>query len=159
MSKRTQIIDALVGKLQTITTANGYNTDAGNSVYKSFVTYTDIREFPALTLLIGDANYAPLTNQKYTSGAAAESADGWAISVVGYTKVASNVGHAGVMTDAIEELVEDIIKAVLNVYNLGLSFVHNVYLTAVLPYEDWEAGVGVAQIVFQVKYDFEKASP
>jgi len=159
MSKRKQIIDALVTKLQTITTANSYNTNAGNSVFKSFVAYTDIREFPALTLLIGDASYLPLTNKKYASGATAESADGWAISVVGYTKVASNIGHAGVMTDAVEDLIEDIIKAVLSVYNLGLSFVHNVYLTAVLPYEDWDAGVGIAQIVFQVKYDFEKTSP
>jgi len=159
MSKRKQIIDALVAKLQTITTANGYNTDAGAAVYKSFVAYTDLREFPALTLLIGDSSYSPLTATRYTSGTTSESADGWAISVIGYVKVANNVGHAGVMTDAVEDLIEDVVKAVLSVYNLGLSFVHNVYLAAVLPYEDWDAGVGVAQLIFQVKYDFEKTSP
>ena len=34
VSKRQQIVDAIDARLKTITTANGYNTDAGNNVFE-----------------------------------------------------------------------------------------------------------------------------
>jgi len=158
MSVRKNIINAFITKLRTIKTDDGYNNDIKH-VSKDFIDPSRVSEFPTTCLLIGDTNYIPLTSSRYTSGDARNAIDGWPISVISYVRAESD---DEALNDAIENINEDVIKCILADHTLGnVAGIKNVYLAAVLghiPAGD-EMPFGASQIIFLVKYDFEKDSP
>lgn len=157
-SKRKEILTTLQTQLSTISVSNGYNNDV-NNVSLTFKSFEDINEYPEIVILPAASRYAPLTNSEYTSGSAEFSTDGWAVHVFGYVQVQTNVDDENFLTKKIEDMIEDIITLMLSDHTIGLSYVRNVYLSDVLPYADWEENRGVAELIFEVKYDFPKTTP
>jgi len=160
-SKRRQILAALKAALDDISTANGYNYDVGlNSLKYHDLTQVPPDRFPAITYVPGPSRYHPLTHEDYTSGPSPASIEGWRIGVLGYVKVDTDVTQGADVINALEDLVEDIVKAVLADPQLGLSFVENCYLSEVVPSLDFlDQNVAIVQVIFDVKYDFRKDEP
>jgi len=144
-SRRKQILAALKSAIDNISTANGYNYDIGlNSLKYHDLTQVPPDKFPAITYLPGPSSYFPLTNEDYTSGGSYAGIDGWQIGVIGYLQVDSDVSQGANVINAMEDLVEDIVRAVMADEQLGLSFVEN---------------IAIVQVIFSVKYDFPKGIP
>lgn len=59
-----QILDAIVTRAQTITTANGYNTDAGNQVYLGRRNFTNIEAFPIISISRGPEELLELVGER-----------------------------------------------------------------------------------------------
>jgi len=156
MAKRLEILQTIDSTLANITTANGYNTDLAEHSY-GFKDYSQVNNFPSVFLLPGDSQYTPLTNQEYTAGSSPNSESGWLISVVGYVKSSSREDK--VLTQNMENLIDDIVKAMLSDHRLGLSYVVGVYLVSINSYIDVEQSIGIAQIIFSIKYDFQAGAP
>ncbi len=156
MSKRLNILKAIDNAVANITTANGYNTTLAAHSY-GYRDYSQINEFPSVYLLPGESQYVPLTNLEYTSGTSRNSESGWIISVIGYVK--SSTREDKQMTEDIENLTEDLIKAVLEDHRLGLSYVAGIYLVSIARYIDVEQSIGITQVIFSIKYDFEASTP
>lgn len=155
-SKRRQILSAVKTKLQNITVANGYNHNLKKASY-GFQMYNNVVEFPSCYMITYPAGYVPLTNEEYTSGGDRLGIDGWRIQIVGYVK--TSLGEER-LTDEQEDLIEDIVKAMLVDHTLGLSsFVNNCYLVEIDSSVDIQANVGVVVITFNIKYDFDKDVP
>ncbi len=157
MSKRTQILTKLDEQLTQISTANGYNNTLKYHT-RGFIDYNQLggAQFPATCLAVGSSSYTPLTNTGYTSGTALQSLDGWLVSTIGYVKAATQER----IGDAIEDMVEDILKAVFTDIHLGLNtFVRSVTLQQINSYLDLEENVGVIEIIWAIKYDFERDDP
>jgi len=145
-SKRQQILDAMVSKLQ--------GTGVFALVTKSVISPDDVREFPVAMVLGGDAEYTPLTATQYTSGPTHDSPDGWNIHVFAYVNGVRDTDRVNVM----ENIIKTIMDAVFADITLGVTFVQATYLSAVMPSYDWERNIGIAEIVWSVKYDFEKSN-
>lgn len=160
-SKRRQILEALKEALDNIKTVNGYNYNVGlNSLKYHDLTQVPADQFPAITYIPGPARYFPLTNNDYTSGNSQASYDGWQVGVIGYIKTETDVNKGADVINALENLVEDIIKAVQADEQLGLSFVENCYLTSVIPSLDFlDQNIAIVQVIFDIKYDFRKGEP
>ena len=156
MSKRLEILQTIDSTLANITTANGYNSDLAAHSY-GFKDYSQVNSFPSVYLLPGDSQYTPLTNTEYTAGSSATNESGWLISVIGYVKSSNRVDEQ--LTQQMENLIEDIIKAMLSDHRLGLSYVVGVYLASVSSYIDIEQSIGIVQVIFTIKYDFEASAP
>jgi len=159
-SKRRQILSALKSAIDDITTANGYNNDLQGN-YLDFVMYDAVKSYPAVTYIVGDSDYSPLAygqNAQYAAGSGYNSVDGWDISVIGYVKADRDTSFSGTLSTAIEDLIEDILKAVLGDHTLGLSFVQNIYLVRILR-DTVDEMHGICQIDFEVKYDFTIDAP
>jgi len=160
-SRRKQILAALKSAIDNISTANGYNYDIGlNSLKYHDLTQVPPDKFPAITYLPGPSSYFPLTNEDYTSGGSYAGIDGWQIGVIGYLQVDSDVSQGANVINAMEDLVEDIVRAVMADEQLGLSFVENCYLSAIVPSLDFlDQNIAIVQVIFSVKYDFPKGIP
>lgn len=52
-TRRSSIVTALVNKLNTISLANGYNTDLGNQAFPTMLFWDDIDEFPCICATAG----------------------------------------------------------------------------------------------------------
>lgn len=59
---REQIVDAIADRFRQITTASGYNTDVGNSVYVWHHSPFSVDELPALNLRDESSDIEALTN-------------------------------------------------------------------------------------------------
>lgn len=162
-SKRTQILSALKTALDAITVVGGYNnTLKYNKLVYKMIEQIPEDKFPAVVYLPGMAPYTPLTQTEYTSGAAITGIDGWSVSVVGYVKdSAVDVAETGTLLTDMENLIEDIVEAVMASYRLGLTaFVQNVYLSyidSVIVPGDFL--YGIVEVNFVIKYDFDKDNP
>ena len=156
MSKRIAILQAIDDAVAEITAANGYNLTLASHTY-GYVDYTQVNSFPAVCMIPGDSPYVPLTNTEYTSGSSRGGEAGWLISVIGYVHVPTAEDKQ--MTEQMEYLIEDLVKAVLADHRLGLSYVAGIYLASISRYIDFEQAVGIVQLIFSVKYDFEASSP
>lgn len=159
-SKRKDILDAIKTKLETISIINGYNHDI-SKISKDFFHYSQVPadEFPALCLVVGDSNYHPLTQEEYTSGNSTNDINGWFISIMGY--VTPDESDEELLSDKKENLIEDIVKCILSDHTLGLSgYVRNAYLAAIYDHSaNISDNLGAVQVVFNIKYDFNKSSP
>lgn len=154
-SKRIEILQAIETKLATITTGAGYNNTVQKTSY-GFIDLSRVQEFPVVSLISSEANYVPMTNTEYTAGSAISSTDGWDIGIIGYCQASKEEEH---LTIAMENLVEDIIKAILLDHTLGLSYVENAYLKGIDTLIDVEGTTGSVVIMISVKYDFPKNAP
>ncbi len=162
MGKRKDILLAFETQLETISIAGGYNNDISSSqVSLKWRGYDDIltSEFPQLFILSGDAQYSPRTNNSYSSGSSIDSMDGWSVSVLGYVHVGTDIDNEGLLSKALEDMIEDVIKVMFTDKHLGKDYVLNVYLKAVQPYLDFENNIGIFRIVYGVKYDFVETAP
>lgn len=54
-------MDAIITRLQAITTGNGYNTNAGNQVYAGLRGFQDDEDFPLISVFSGDELVEKLT--------------------------------------------------------------------------------------------------
>jgi hypothetical protein len=161
-SKRQTILQAIETTLQGITVAGGYNNDIGASqVSLKFRSYDDpaTTEFPQLIIVSGDSLYTAIAPDRYTSGRSQQTLDGWQIEVLGYVHVETDTADEGLITQALEDLVQDVLKAIFANEDLGLSYVCHTGLRAILPYMDFENNIGVVHIILEVKYDFKRTTP
>ena len=148
MSKRQEILDAIVDKLKAVGVF-------GDRVYRSMKGEADLSEFPAASVLAGDAVFSPLTNRDYVAGSQ-DGIDGWNIHVVVYGKAPTGDKE---LAEEMERLIEITIQTLLEDVNLGLSFVQVIYLSQLSRVVFWENNIGMVEFIFQVKYDFEKTNP
>jgi hypothetical protein len=156
-SKREQILNAIKTAHDSITTLNGYNNTLARNT-SAYLMPSDLShaDTPAVCLLPGISQITPLTNCEYTSGGSSNNLDGWAISAIGYVKKTT---PEQLKTDT-ENLIADMIKAVQVDPKLGLSdFVRNTTLTSIISYPDYQDNLGSVQLIWVVKYDFEKENP
>lgn len=151
---RLSIINAIVDILQSIKPINGYNFEY--TVDKNYKDIGQVVDFPFLTMLIGAAEYSPLTNSEYVSGKTMNSQnDGWLISIIGYLDSSSD------LIGDFEKANQDIIKAIESNKNLGLSNVISISLLRVeepLPIPDDDSKI-IVQLTFSIKYDFISVNP
>ncbi len=127
---RTQVLNALITRLLTITTGNGYNFSIGSASI-NFVSYEQVPgdKFPFICLQVGASRYAPLTQTEYTAGNSFDDLDGWQIGVIGYIKMDANVGTFVELT---EKFHQDIINCVQTDPQLAKpSFIINTYLDTI----------------------------
>jgi len=157
---RTQILNAIVAQLQTITTGNGYNFSIGDASinFKSFQQIPSDK-FPYICLQVGPSKYSPLTQNEYTSGGSKDDLDGWMVGVIGYIKIDHNVGTFVELT---EKFHQDIINCMQADPQFSLpSIVINTYLDTIWdPMADAgeqdELYFATVQLIFKIKYDFTK---
>jgi hypothetical protein len=161
LSKRLNILQAWEDQLETtVKKLDGYNNDLSDAqVTLTWKDMDNIQDFPFVVLASGDAQYYPLTQTEYTSGNSRQGPDGWTVAAYCYQSSSDDINNEGLLTQAMEKLAEDVVKATLSDVTLGLSYVHHIYLRAVLSYLDDSRPVGVMQLVFEIKYDFDKSAP
>lgn len=155
MSKRLEILNAIKAKLLLIKRQDGYNSDVVEASI-AYIPQSKVVSYSTICLLPLESNYKPLTQSEYTTGTNAMSIDGWPIVIIGYCR--TDIGDEK-LTAAMENLVQDIIKAILSDYTLGLNYVNNCYLVAIDTVQDLKSEVGVVYVSVAVKYDFEKSEP
>ncbi len=162
-SKRLQIINAIETRLLEITVANGFDHDltAKQVSKKYFLPNTqNTADFPVCLIVPGQAPYAPQANGKYSNTTDPFGVGGWSIGVLVYVHAKTDLDNEGLITEALELLIYDVTKKMLEDRQInGLSFVHNIYLRSIHPGVNVEENIGYAEIVFQVKYAFDKANP
>ena len=154
---RKAILTAIDTQLANITIVNGYNNTLKKH-YDGFIDYQKLPgdAFPSTCIATGGSNYVPMTAEKYTSGDSIQANDGWIVATIGYIKADTQ----DLISTKIELLVSDMIKAILADHHLGLaSYVHNITLKSINPYLDLKVNIGIVEITWAVKYDFEKGSP
>lgn len=155
MSKRLDILNAIKTKIDLIKRQDGYNNDVIDSSI-SYIPISRIKSYATVCLLPLESIYIPKTNYGYTTGSNAVSIDGWPIVIVGYCKTGIGEGN---LTEAMENLVEDILKVLFIDHTLGLSYVMNCYLVAIDHAADLKTQIGTVYVTVAVKYDFDKVSP
>ena len=149
-SVRLQIRKALKTKLQ--------NVAAAKVVSYGFISPSKITEYPTICMIPLLTPYWPLSsNNEYTSGGDRNAIDGWPIVVIGYLKSET---QTEAFADESENLIQEIITAVLADHTLGLStYVQNCYLVNTDIEIDMTQNVGTVFVTFAVKYDFNKDTP
>lgn len=145
MSRRQEILSAFVTELENTGEFTG-------GVYRKFVTESDVSEFPVAMVLSGDATYTPYTSGRYE-------ADAWDIHVLILAKVETDIDNAGTLNEELERLVDVVVKAILDDPTLGYCFVTGLHLSDISRVYLWDENVGTIEIIFRVKYDFEKTNP
>lgn len=153
--KRTEILQGIETKLATITIANGYNNTVKKTSY-GFIPLSKNTQYPTVSLIPLSSNYAPLTNTEYTSGSDSNTLDGWNVAIIGYVREKHS---EEALTQAMEKLIQDIVKAMLDDHTLGLSYVNTVYLVSIDSVVDVDANIGSVEVIIAVKYDFTKSAP
>jgi len=157
---RLQIIDGFYNTLLLVRKQDGYNNTFAK-VSRNFKSIDQISrdEFPFVCLQIGTSLYTPMTADQYTSGRFPNDLDGWQIGVVAYKKIDGDGDDFHIVT---EKLIKDIIDCIGKNFQLGLpNIVTNTYLDtifdpiAVIGEEGRISDLAI-QIIFKVKYDFNK---
>lgn len=133
--------DVVIVRLQAILTASGYNTDAGNQVSNGVRYFQDDTTFPLITVFSGDEVVEKLLHRTYRCERT--------VNIEGYVK------DAGTPTVSVEQLIEDIQRAVEQTdVTLG-GLVHEIDYTGVEEIEPPAAGSDIAgiQVTYLITYD------
>jgi len=155
-SKRQQILAALKTQLQKIKEVDGYKNTVKKVSY-GYIPYSKVSEFPTICMIPLDAIFSPLTNTEYTSGADRNSLDGWPIAIISYVR---NDAGEEELSDSREEIIEDVVKAMLSDRHQGLSsFVHSTYYISVAGTIDDKGTIATIDQIFSIKYDFDETAP
>jgi|GEM_PF-4868590 len=154
-SKRLNILKAFDTTLANIDGTGDYNNTLVRHSHKYF-TISDLGpgEFPATTVAPGIADFSMLTNCKYTSGPRTQD-EGWIVSTIGYVSKDTQED----LSEACEDMIEDMLRAILNNDQLGLagSEVHQVILKRIMhPFYGLRENAAAVEIFWAVKYDFSK---
>lgn len=113
MSYRKDILDEIVDTLASISTSSGYNTNV-QTVYRKY-REPDNNTYPTLWVGLG----AETREQNYD--------DQWLydieleVNIVGYTRAEEDPNDEGFLTDASEDLIEDICKCVESMQLKGVA--------------------------------------
>jgi len=143
-SRREQILQNVQTSLQAITVAGGYNFDVAR-VSRKFIPYSKANEFPTLVVVAGPGRKEPETNTEYK--------EFFEIGVVGYIRAAKDIDNAGLVSQELEQLIQDITNALsVDLRRGNSSFVNMTWFRRVDPYVDWEANIGICEVIFEVEY-------
>ena len=142
MSKRSQIVAALVGKLKEISIANGYNTELFEAVYPRLVFWDQTSTFPSLYVVAGSESREYLPSRF-----------AW-----GYLGVSIKVYCKGDNPQqALENLLEDIEKIVYNNHDLTINLdsheqTTEILVSSIVTDEGLLDPYGIGEINLQVRY-------
>jgi len=151
-SKREVILEALKEALEKISATDGYNNTV-QIVSRRFQHYSETPEFPALYIITGPSELKDIDGQRHINRM--EFTPG----IVGYVKVGEDVGAAGILSQALESLIADIMKAVVQDRHLGQNFVHYTVVESIDPYTDWDNNIGICEIILRIAYKFLDTEP
>lgn len=137
-------IAEVVTRLQAILTASGFNTNAGNQVFKGERNFDDSDTFPALSVFSGPEEVTGDGAFGQYDLARTLVIEGW-------------LSPAGDPADAVEDLIEDIQKA-LELTDITLGSVGNSFDYAGIDYLDMpEGGSSIAKVGLQYVFSYERS--
>lgn len=152
-SKRKQILAQLKSNMAAISTAGGYNYDVAKATLK-FLPWSEVHEFPVLIVIAGDEEAQEATQNP--NGAYYRSR--FDFSIVGYAQFDTDTQDDGNASDAEENLVEDIKKALAADPLLG-GLVEECVWDKVLSWVDHDQNVTIVEVQGHVVFQHLDSEP
>lgn len=153
MSMRTDIKNQIIASLSRISTAAGYNNDIA-LITKRLMSHEKLGgRYPALSVLTGQVNKTP-----DDSGVRVWQCSATFI-VVGYIKADTDITDSGLLSDAADDLMEDIERALLTDSTLSHTADSKMLfyvLQTEQPYLDFENNRGEVAVILGVNFLHEE---
>jgi hypothetical protein len=146
-SARREIHDEVIDILKTITVTNGYHQNV-SAVTRRMKEIEMIHSFPALSVLEGEQVFQSISEEENLYEATAS------YSVIGCVKTDHDVNDAGLLSDAADDLIEDIKDALMD--NMEALFnaspAKSLRFVSDEPMLDYENNWGYVSVIFTVTY-------
>jgi len=161
--KPLEILNASMTALAAITTGAGeyFNTIPSSRIFDEVKNESDLSDFPAIMVGVGEANFKPMGGNRYQTGnylnnqpKSGEPDIGVLLGVMGICKKSSSESLQTTMF----KLYADIAKAMLIDITLGVTNTH-INLIKALYSPDWESNFGWVHVFFNAHYNFQKGTP
>ena len=150
MSYRTDLLDEVVENLASISTATGYNTNV-QAVYRKY-REPDNSTYPTIWVGLGVETREQNYDDQWLYDIELE------INVVGYTRADEDPNDEGLLTDASENLIEDICKCVESMQLKGVvRSVQTFGVRSVEPYLDDTTNTALIVINLFVKLIYDES--
>lgn len=153
-TKRLQILQALETQLRTITIANGYNIEVGQ-VQRKVVLPEDASERPLIQII---ANTEDISND-ISSVEKSYNSSNFSFRLMDYVDTENDISDEGLLSNAIEDHLEDVKKCLWANATLGLSFVQDFGITFVDSYAIWHEDIGIVVIDGFYSFSWDGANP
>lgn len=132
-------IAVIITRLQAIATGSGYNTDAGSQVFSGVRYFSDDETFPIVTVFTGDEITEKIMARAYRSERS--------------VNIECFVQDNATPTVSIEELIEDIQRALEQADHTLGGLVHQLDYTGISEIDPPEAGSDISGV--RITYAFE----
>ncbi|MFI5250799.1 MAG: hypothetical protein ACHQQQ_00080 [Bacteroidota bacterium] len=146
-SARREIQEKLIDILETITVSNGYHHDVAAAT-KKLKGIEQISSFPELCVIEGEQVFHITSEEENLYEVTST------FSVIGYVKVGTDADDAGILSDACDDLLEDIRDALLD--NAGVLFsetaAKSIRFLSDEPVLDYQNNWGHITVNFSVMY-------
>lgn len=114
MANTDSILNDLITKLSTISTASGYNFTPAY-VGKVVKDMYEISDFPQISVMVGNSEI------KSEDSVGSVFREEMIIYVVGYVNASTDIGESGTLTTQAENLISDIKKAISSFINTNIN--------------------------------------
>lgn len=149
---REAILQNLVTTMQGITYAAGYDTNVAK-VTRRFKTHDEVTKFAHVCVL---ASESPLRHMDSNEMFEAD----LGFTIIGYVRAQRDISESGLVSQAVESLIGDAIKAIYADFHRGdTAHVDETVIESIDPYYDWEKNIGVMVLTGHVLYHTEFSNP
>jgi len=155
MYRRIEIIKDVETSLQNITVAKGYVSEVGTKVTRRFKHYSKVNEFPFINVISGTGTIKPGGYNHNATGYEQKFSYG----IIGYVKTDKDIEGIGLLSDALENLMGDVIKCLTADVARSQAYVMSTDPVSINPYMDWGANIGICEIMFESDFHLLNTEP